>query len=66
MREYCYRCEGYVETQAVERPETYTVKGVQVTVPVQTKLCVVCGESLGTDEDDQIILDAIHAAAEGR
>jgi|SaaInlStandDraft_4_1057021.scaffolds.fasta_scaffold370795_1 YgiT-type zinc finger domain-containing protein len=60
ITDFCPNCEDYREVKAVEREETYTVKDQKVTILVKTKLCVQCGESIGTDEDDQKILDAIN------
>ncbi len=59
--EFCPRCEEYRSTKVVERRETYKVRGRDITVPVKGPVCAECGESLGTDEDDQRILDAIYA-----
>jgi hypothetical protein len=64
MDEFCPKCEDYREIEVVERDETYVVAGHKVYVPVRTMLCVQCGESIGTDEDDQKILDDIYRRAE--
>ena len=61
MSQFCPTCEDYSETKTVEREETYTVRGTEVTVPVKVGVCTTCGESLGSDEEDQAILDAVHA-----
>lgn len=58
MDEFCPNCEDYREVEIINRKETYVVKGQKITIPVEAKLCVQCGESIGTDEDDQKILDA--------
>jgi putative zinc finger/helix-turn-helix YgiT family protein len=58
---FCPNCEDYRSTRHVERPETYTVRDRQITVPVATTVCAVCGEAVGSDEQDQVILDAVHA-----
>ena len=57
---FCPGCEEYRQTKTVERDETYTVRDRQITVPVTVELCSACGESIGSDEDDQMILDAVH------
>ena len=61
---FCPQCEECVDTRIAYRQETYTVQGKPVTVSVTAKLCVVCGETICTDKDDQDVLDAVHAAAE--
>lgn len=61
MTQFCPTCEDYSETKTVEREETYTVRGTEITIPVKVEVCETCGESLGSDEDDQAILDALHA-----
>jgi putative zinc finger/helix-turn-helix YgiT family protein len=59
--EFCPSCEEYCETKVSERDETYTVRDRRITVSVKATLCAACGESIGSDEDDQAILDAVHA-----
>ena len=61
MTAFCPTCEDYRETKVVEREETYDVRGRRITVPVKAELCAACGESLGSDTEDQTILDAVHA-----
>ncbi|MDP6542557.1 MAG: hypothetical protein QGH60_01115 [Phycisphaerae bacterium] len=58
---FCPGCEEYRQTKIVERDKTYTVRDREITVPVTVKLCSTCGESIGSDEDDQAILDTVHA-----
>ena len=60
--EFCPSCEDYRETKVVEREETYVVRDRKITVPVKVALCSCCGESIGSDEAYQEILDAVHAA----
>lgn len=59
--EFCPGCEEYHETKVVEREETYTVRARKITVPVKAEVCCNCGESIGSDETDQEILDVVHA-----
>lgn len=61
MSQFCPTCEDYAETKTVEREETYAVRGTDITVPVKVKVCTACGESLSSDEEDQAVLDALHA-----
>ena len=57
---FCPNCEEYRQTKVAERDETYAVRDRNITVPVSVELCSACGESIGSDEDDQTILDAVH------
>ncbi|KKL62355.1 hypothetical protein LCGC14_2186020 [marine sediment metagenome] len=59
--EFCPNCEEYRETKVVQREETYTVRDRQITVSVKAETCSSCGESIGSDEADQEVLDAVHA-----
>lgn len=61
MNEFCPTCEDYREGKEVEREELYTVRGTEITVPVTLTVCCTCGESLGSEEHDQEILDAVYA-----
>jgi YgiT-type zinc finger domain-containing protein len=58
---FCPACEDYRDTKLVEREETYTVSDRKITVPAKVAICTNCGESIGSDSDDQEILDAVHA-----
>ncbi|MDP6542556.1 MAG: DUF4065 domain-containing protein [Phycisphaerae bacterium] len=58
---FCPGCEEYYETKVAERRETYTVRDREITVPVAVELCSGCGESIGSDEADQAILDAVYS-----
>ena len=62
MTMYCPTCEDWRETKAETREETYTVRGSEIRVPVAAHVCVVCGEAIGSDDEDQAVLDAVHAA----
>ena len=59
--EFCPSCEEYRETRVVEREETYAVRDRKITVAVKVALCSRCGQSIGSDEADREILDAVHA-----
>ena len=61
MKKFCPRCERHRETRQVEGKETYTVRGREITVPVAREICRVCGEEIGSDEQDQCMLDAVYA-----
>ncbi|MBN1943754.1 MAG: DUF4065 domain-containing protein [Phycisphaerae bacterium] len=57
---YCPNCEDDRNVHPVTRDETYTVRGEEIIVSVETMVCSMCGESIGNDEQDQKILDAVH------
>ena len=59
--EFCPSCEEYRQTKVVGRDETYTVRDRKITLSLEVELCTCCGESIGSDETDQKILDAVHA-----
>jgi len=61
MTSFCPTCEDYRETKNENREETYAVRGQEITIPVQVEVCVFCHEILGSDEQDQQILDMVHA-----
>ena len=58
---FCPSCEEFRATKVVERKERYTVRGRKIEVPVRAEVCAECGEALGSDEQDQQVLDAVHA-----
>lgn len=60
MSAFCPACEEDRGTKTEEREETYEVRGRQITVPLTVTVCRTCGEELGSDEQDQEILDAVH------
>jgi len=60
-QEFCPNCEDYRETNVLEHEETYTVRGRKITVPVRSKNCSSCGESIGSDDVDQEVLNAVYA-----
>ena len=59
MEKYCPSCEDYRAVLVVKRAETYRYRGEMVTVPVTRGTCVRCGGVIGTDEEDQAIMDAV-------
>jgi len=60
-QDFCPKCEAYRPTRVVERQERYTVRDRSIQVAVKTPICDVCGGSLGSDEADQAVLDAVYA-----
>lgn len=57
---FCPKCEDYCATSVASRDETYKVRGRDITVAVESDVCAVCGERLGSDETDQKVLDAVY------
>lgn len=61
MSKFCPICEDYCETKTGIIKETFNVRGMDIEVSVSKELCVSCGEKLGSDEQDQQILDFVNA-----
>jgi len=61
MTTFCATCGKDRRTETVERSETYRVRGREIAVSVTVAVCGTCGEELGSDEQDQEILDAVLA-----
>ena len=59
--EFCPMCEDYRGIKKSVREETYTVRDRQITVTGERELCEVCGETLGSDAEDDTILNAVYA-----
>ncbi|MFC1761195.1 type II TA system antitoxin MqsA family protein [Planctomycetota bacterium] len=60
-QDICPNCEDYCEVVLKRRDESYTVRGEEIILSVENTICSQCGEPIGKDEQDQGILDAIHA-----
>lgn len=58
---FCPKCEEEREAKVVSRSEPYTVRGRRITVQVTTEACGTCGQNLGSDQEDQRVLDAVNA-----
>ena len=59
-KELCPYCEKYCDTKKEFREEEYIVKGEKISISVSLTICKICGENIGSDEEDQRILDLIH------
>lgn len=56
---YCPNCDSEVKTIVREVPETYPVKGENISVNARVRFCTCCGADLWDEElDEQNILDA--------
>lgn len=61
MTQFCPTCEDFCPVRTEDRQETFKVRGCDITVPVSVECCANCGEMLGSDEQDQRIIDQVHA-----
>ena len=50
MKKICLQCRKMVETEVLEREETYKIKGEDVKVNSRIPVCVECGAELWDDE----------------
>ena len=50
---YCYGCNGMTKTKIVEKDQTLNVKGKDITLRVQVRVCSVCGEEILDEELDE-------------
>jgi len=61
MSKFCPICEDYCEIKTDTTQETFNVRGTDIAVPVSREICSSCGEKLGSEKQDQQILDAVNA-----
>lgn len=61
MSEFCPKCEDYRESETKTVRETFKVRGIEIEVSIPKQICVSCGENIGSDEQDQQILDVVYA-----
>jgi YgiT-type zinc finger domain-containing protein len=61
MTKFCPSCEEDRQVKTITRDATYTVRDRKITVRVTTEVCSTCGQPVGSDEQDQAVLDAVHA-----
>lgn len=61
MCKFCPTCEDYCEIETDTIQEAYKVRGMPIEVSVTREVCVSCGERLGSEEQDQQILDTINS-----
>lgn len=59
-RKFCPNCEDYHQTFTEIRQQTYNVGKHKVTIDVECTVCKKCNETIGSDEEDQKVLDAIY------
>lgn len=56
MKRYCPNCETECLTKIIERNETLTVRGCEITLKVKMRICAECGEGIIDKELDDISL----------
>ena len=61
MSKFCPTCENYCETKTKTVSEIFKVKGLDIDASFPREQCVSCGKTLGSDEQDQQILDFVNA-----
>ena len=58
--EFCPNCEDYREVEILTKDEKYIIHDRVIIVPVRAAHCCTCGERIGSDKEDQEILDAAY------
>lgn len=61
MSKFCPTCEDYREIKTETIQETFNVRGKDVEVSVSREICSSCGDKLGSEEQDQQILETVNA-----
>ena len=57
MSKFCPTCEDYQEIKTETIQETFNVRGKDVEVSVSRRICSSCGDKLGSEGQDQQILE---------
>ena len=57
---YCYGCNATTETKIIEKEQTLNVKGRDITLRVQVRVCAVCGEEILDEELDAKTLEMFY------
>ena len=55
MSKFCPDCEDEREFRRESRTETYSVRGMQVSMPVEVEVCTTCGGTLFDEDRDQAL-----------
>ena len=56
MKDYCEKCEKYVDTEIKSRKETFNVCGDNITLDASVMVCAECGEELFNEQLDETTL----------
>lgn len=65
MSNFCPRCEDYRETRTARLRDTIMLHGCRIRLPYCAQVCTVCGEEIGSDAEDQALIDRALKAREG-
>ena len=57
---FCYECNTTTNTKIIEKEQTLNVKGKDITLPVQVRVCAICGEEILDEELDSKTLDMFY------
>ena len=57
---YCYGCNATTETKIIEKEQTLNVKGKDITLRVQVRVCAICGEEILDEELDMKTLEMFY------
>ena len=66
MSDICRACGKYSDLEAVSRDETYTIRGREIVVRVDSIFCPLCREKYFADEQEQAVIDRIHEKFRGQ
>ena len=57
---YCEKCGAFVDTKIQKKCETLRVKGINITLNVDTCICSLCGEAVFSPEVDEASLERFY------
>jgi putative zinc finger/helix-turn-helix YgiT family protein len=63
---FCPECMRMVDCDIIERPDTFTIRGEDVTVGAQIAVCPCCGEEIGVEALDNVAFLAAYAVYRAR
>ena len=64
IKKYCENCKKEVETKIVTIPETYCVKGKNVTINARVRICTECGVDMFDEKLDSATLEKVYEKAQ--
>ena len=56
---FCPKCEKQCGVKRIEIEEEYKYKGKTFTISRLVDQCIFCGEEVGSDEEDQKVINGI-------
>lgn len=57
---YCNACDAIVKTRVVEKEQTLVIKGLEITLNAQVRVCANCGEDVLDENLDDKTLDLFY------